>query len=305
MPFVSIAGKPMIICSRCRHIAWRDMPSESDLSAYYAAAYSRDHDQAAIQSSAQAYYRQHAGDLVSKTGLSTNLTLLDYGCAWPTMLEEAKSVPAYSRLIGVDYDQVAREHGAAIGLDMFRPENLVQVLGEASVDILRLSHVVEHMREPVTTLRELSRLLKVGGLIYITQPIFPSLRTDARPAGIKDAVYPEHLHFFTAASLYHAVETMDADVFEIAAFQKEEEVAALFEGGMDHPHATEINKPLAHLTPAFFHRLGGYPTFIGENVYLYGRKRGQAGTLKPAVTHSSAFRSVGSPSWRPLRRVVR
>ena len=305
LTFVSIDERPLVICAYCRHIAWRVMPTEGELSAYYAAAYSRDHDQIAIQTSARDYYRQHAGDLARKVGTGTNLTLLDYGCAWPTMLEEAKSISAHSRLIGADYDQAALEHGAAIGLEMLSPDDLVQKLGEGSVDILRFSHVIEHMRDPLATLRELARLLKDGGLIYITQPIFPALMPEARPAGIKDAVYPEHLHFFTAASLNIAVSAMGADIFEIAAFQKEEDVAAIFEGGIDHPHAAEINKPLAHLTPGNFHRLGGYPTFIGENVYLYARKRGEADASKPAARRLAGPRSFKSRLSGIIKRISR
>jgi SAM-dependent methyltransferase len=270
--FIAIGDRPLIICRDCRHICWRDMPTDEDLGAYYSGAYARDHNQEAIQSSARDYYRQHAGDLARKWGGRGRLTLLDYGCAWPTFLEEARSVPAYERLVGVDYDAAARAQGAALGLDMQTPGEVVAALGEWSVDILRFSHVVEHMRDPVATLADLARLLRPGGLVYITQPLFPALKPDARPSGIKDAVYPEHLHFFTAASLARAVAGTGAELFEMAAFQKEEDVAAEFGDGVDRAHAAGVNEALRDLTPAGFHRLGGYPDFIGENVYLYARK---------------------------------
>jgi SAM-dependent methyltransferase len=43
-------------------------------------------------------------------------------------------------------------------------------LGEASVDVVLLIEVLEHLPEPLSALKELNRILKKGGYLYVTVP---------------------------------------------------------------------------------------------------------------------------------------
>src|SRR5437870_11595841 len=46
---------------------------------------------------------------------------------------------------------------------------------ESFFDAIRLSHVLEHLTDPQGTLREISRILKPDGLVYVTVPNTRSL----------------------------------------------------------------------------------------------------------------------------------
>jgi hypothetical protein len=103
------------------------------------------------------------------------------------MLEEAKRNGSFSRLIGIEYDAAARAHGAEIRIEMLQPHLAVDLPRPASVDVLRFSHVIEHMIDPITALRTLSPSLQPGGLVYATQAIFPILKMNAKPTSLTTA----------------------------------------------------------------------------------------------------------------------
>lgn len=68
-------------------------------------------------------------------------------------------------------------------------------------DVITLIHVLEHLRDPVGTLREVCRILKKGGIVIMAVPNIRSL------AGFLFQSYwfhldaPRHLHHFSPASL--------------------------------------------------------------------------------------------------------
>ncbi|HAQ33854.1 MAG: hypothetical protein CMF74_18735 [Maricaulis sp.] len=272
-PFISVEDRPMVICSDCRHITWQNMPSEEEVAAHYQKVYSGQHDQKDLQESQREYYMNHLAMLVSLSPRDENV-VVDYGCAWPTLLETGVDVEGISRRIGIDFDEGAREYGGFVGIDMFAPHEISQKIEPRSIDIIRFSHVIEHLIDPAVVLDEIRALLRPGGIIYITQPIFPVLETSARPDSIQDAVFPEHLHFFNAISLLNTVERLDAEILEFAAFQNEEEVQAHFDGMMDIERAAEGARPLKTKKPSGFTEIGGYPQFCGENCHLVARVRG-------------------------------
>jgi len=85
----------------------------------------------------------------------------------------APSVPG-AHWIGLDRN-VANQYVVAAGYDELHECNLEQTipLPDDSADIIVCSHILEHMRNPETTLSEVIRVLKPGGVLLVGSPVMP------------------------------------------------------------------------------------------------------------------------------------
>lgn len=126
--------------------------------------------------------------------------LLDIGCGDGSLLKFLKDLDweIYGVELGEEASRFAREN---LGLDVFGGR-----LGEAnypsrSFDVVSLFHSLEHLPDPLETLRKIYSLLKQDGIVVIEVPNFGgfgSLIFRARWVGI---AAPLHLYHFTRLTL--------------------------------------------------------------------------------------------------------
>jgi SAM-dependent methyltransferase len=86
-------------------------------------------------------------------------------------------------------------------------------LREASFDAVVLQHVIEHMPDPAANLREIRRLLPVGGVFVVETPRFNSLVFKVlgrRERSIQNC--PGHIYFFTEKTLRAMLERQGFEV---------------------------------------------------------------------------------------------
>ena len=133
-----------------------------------------------------------------------NAAILDIGCGFGQMLNALRSL-GYVTLRGVDISQSAVEHCEAIGLNVYRIEDLdtFSELSTERFDLIVMNHVLEHLckSEIINTLSKIrSKLLRQGGKLLITTPNAQS------PTGCYWA-YEDFTHstIFTAGSLYYVL----------------------------------------------------------------------------------------------------
>lgn len=155
---------------------------------------------------------------------------------------------------------------------MFDPVSFLDKVPDGSIDIIRFSHVIEHMIDPVATMRDILKKVSPDGLVYITQPTFPVLFKDAKPQQIMDAVYPEHLHLFNPVSLHRLLEPLGCNTKTFWAFQKESEVYDIFQGQIDADYAEQKGGYLRALRPSYCNPLGTSPWFCGQNLVCFTKK---------------------------------
>lgn len=264
------------ICTSCRHISWCKVPTPEEISLYYAQRYSESHDQIALQEQGRSYYRDHAFELLQKYnaagGAKSKPVIVDFGCAYPVFLEEAKKLDLYSEIIGVDYDEETLNAGRDLRLTMFKPDDFFEKIPIGKVDIIRFSHVLEHLIDPADIMARLYPLMAKDGLVYITQPCFPVMKTDGVVPSLMDSVYPEHLHFFNPLSMISLLREAGFIITEIAAFQKEKSVQELYRNSFDEHYARMSLTETKDLSPQSFVGLGAFPTFYGENMFVYAAK---------------------------------
>lgn len=90
-------------------------------------------------------------------------TVLDFGCGGGFLLNELTA----KRKIGFEINDSAREHVKTLGITTI---NDLNNLKEGEVDIIISNHALEHVPNPLETLKNLHRVVREGGLIVIVIP---------------------------------------------------------------------------------------------------------------------------------------
>ena len=129
---------------------------------------------------------------------NSKLTLLDVGCGRGDFLVRSQFCGYIAT--GIDFDPKTIDLANHRGLTAIVSE--IQDLPESfKYDVISLSHVIEHVKDPEAMLKEIYLRLKVGGYFYIATPNFNSAgrRTFGRYWRGCDA--PRHFHFFNMQQL--------------------------------------------------------------------------------------------------------
>lgn len=125
--------------------------------------------------------------------------LLDVGCGNGRSMQ--RFVQAGWRAVGTDMDPAAVAAARAAGLDARAGALREQRFADGQFDLILMSHVIEHMLEPLEEMRECRRVLKRGGALVIATP---------NAAGLGHRVFgrhwlgletPRHLQIFTPGAL--------------------------------------------------------------------------------------------------------
>jgi len=200
-------------CTTCGHLRGLALP---DAAAYYATGYRilldhEDEDQIYEVDGERIVYRteHQLRTLLGKLALPPGAALLDYGCAkasTPRLLSKARADLAIHLF---DVSEMYTAHW-----DAFVPIDrraLHQTPGDwqARFDVVTSFFALEHIVEPVQTLRRIAALLKLGGTLYGIVP-----NTFGNPA---DFVVVDHVNHFTRASLAAAIHAAGLTVTEIDA----------------------------------------------------------------------------------------
>lgn len=129
--------------------------------------------------------------------------LLDIGCGGGAMLKRMHELGWHVE--GVDFDgeavRIARARGLKVHLGSIEEQKFLP----ESFDALTMSHVIEHVPDPVALLRECYRILKPGGHAVVVTPNSRSRGHRLYAANWRGLEPPRHLHIFAAGSLKAAI----------------------------------------------------------------------------------------------------
>jgi 2-polyprenyl-3-methyl-5-hydroxy-6-metoxy-1,4-benzoquinol methylase len=125
--------------------------------------------------------------------------LLDFGCGSGDSIEHLASLGW--QVEGVDFDELAVRAARERGLKVRAGTLEQQSYPEASFDAVIMSHVIEHLHEPLRSLRECNRVLKPGGRLVILTPNTGSLGHLYFKRAWVGLDPPRHLQLFTLSSL--------------------------------------------------------------------------------------------------------
>jgi 2-polyprenyl-3-methyl-5-hydroxy-6-metoxy-1,4-benzoquinol methylase len=178
---VRVDGLRLVRCSRCGLAYVNRRPRFSVLRALYDSSYFTGEGQCAsyvdyVGGDLRAYREKtHLGfivaDRISHFCPLQGARWLDVGCAIGTLLRIARDRGAVVEGIDVSHEAVAfaRKH---FGLNLHA--GTVEEAAERclSFEVVTLVDVIEHVPDPVGTLRSISRLLQTGGLVLFVTPNF-------------------------------------------------------------------------------------------------------------------------------------
>ena len=125
--------------------------------------------------------------------------LLELGCAYGFFLQEARR---YFDVAGIELAEDAAAHCRRNGLRVLTgAADDVHMGALGSKDVIVLLDVIEHLAEPHETLALCARHLRPGGIVVLTTGDFGSRLARIAGASWRLMTPPQHLWFFTAASI--------------------------------------------------------------------------------------------------------
>ena len=129
--------------------------------------------------------------------------ILDLGCGAGSFLKglKRKGMDCYGIEIAANAAQIAREAGLQIFPDLFEAS-----FESDTFDAITANHVLEHMREPNKTLKELKRILKPSGTLIIAVPNADSFAFQLFGKYWVQLDIPRHLYTFSQKTLARYLE---------------------------------------------------------------------------------------------------
>ena len=158
--------------------------------------------------------RERAGSSVSWLQASWGKRLMDVGCGNGEFLARMRSLGWDG--VGVEPDPQAAQIGREkYGLSIHSGTLEQAALASESFDVVTMAHVIEHLRNPISTLETAKRILRSGGRIIIHTPNLASLGHRWFRAHWRGLEPPRHLFLFSPQALQKIAETAGFKVLEL------------------------------------------------------------------------------------------
>jgi 2-polyprenyl-3-methyl-5-hydroxy-6-metoxy-1,4-benzoquinol methylase len=180
-------------CGSCGLVAMEPMPTREELPGLYPSEY---HNLSTPKNPVARFllrrYQRRQAD-ICRRHLPPDGRILEIGCATGDVLAELRD--EYPVVHGIELSEDACAVARARGLDVFCG-TLEEFVTDQQYDVVFMSHVIEHVLDPVETVAAIERLLAPGGVLYLETPNVGSL--DARVWKQRWGLihYPRHLYLF-------------------------------------------------------------------------------------------------------------
>jgi 2-polyprenyl-3-methyl-5-hydroxy-6-metoxy-1,4-benzoquinol methylase len=125
--------------------------------------------------------------------------MLDVGCGNGSVLKLAQELGWNAE--GVDFDAQAVDAARRKGLSVRTGSLSGQHYSEESFDLVLMSHVLEHVHDPLDTLGEIKRVLRTGGTLVVTTPNADSWGHRHFGSSYVSLEPPRHLQIFNGNTL--------------------------------------------------------------------------------------------------------
>lgn len=167
---------PLVECIHCGVISMMPMPTDEQLVTYYA-AYSKDEKVDLTRKAGSRYprlrmlFHRLSGDVDPRdfVHIPAGARVLDYGCGHASYLCDFND-----RGVAISGAEIAGDLVDACkanGLDVHKVDDFSHIpFEDGEFDIVYLMQVFEHLRDPHGFMKELARILKSGGMLYLAVP---------------------------------------------------------------------------------------------------------------------------------------
>ncbi len=183
----------LVKCKSCNFVFSERIPTLGDLIDYYSNNYQRTSYLSPI--TVKRYNELLDGfEPFRKTG-----KLLDVGAGYGFFLEIARE--RGWEVHGTELTEEAVEHCRGKGIKMFQGEFHDLDLDPDSYDVIISIEVIEHINTPKDYVSTAKKILRKGGLFYLTTPNFNSILRYRLKEQYNVIEYPNHLCYYTSRTL--------------------------------------------------------------------------------------------------------
>jgi len=214
-------------CINCKLVYSDRIPTTAELVAHYQ-KYNRN---SSISPLTIKKYHQLLGEF---RAYYSHGKILDVGCGSGFFLKEANQLGWDAT--GTEFGENSVTHCRNLNLNVYEGSIESLAFETGHFDVVTSFEVIEHLSDPLTHMQELYRILRPGGLLYMTTPNFNSISRYLIKDKWSVLSYPEHLSYFNAHSLDFALrnsgfikKSLRADGVSIdrlrSAFSKEKKVS--------------------------------------------------------------------------------
>jgi 2-polyprenyl-3-methyl-5-hydroxy-6-metoxy-1,4-benzoquinol methylase len=125
--------------------------------------------------------------------------ILDVGCGTGFFLEVAKEMgwEVYGTEFADNAVEICRNKGIIMQTGPLKAENYSSEM----FDIITSFEVLEHINNPIEEVTNIHKILRKGGLVYLTTPNFNALERYLLKDNYNVIEYPEHLSYYTAKTV--------------------------------------------------------------------------------------------------------
>lgn len=156
-------------CRTCGLLNILPVPGQAALSLAYPPTYHayHDHSTALARWMKKSYWRKKAR--TCRRYIAPDAVVLDIGCSFGDFLIEMQA-QGVTNVKGIDFNPEAVSIARRRGLDVTAGEIDSRTFAPASFDMILITNFIEHVYDPVATLKTCVALLKPGGLIMGETP---------------------------------------------------------------------------------------------------------------------------------------
>ena len=216
-----------VTCAGCNVQRIYPYPAETELAAYYNDKYLEKKCTGSVSHLlrfSQEYrptvfneYAQSVADVGLTKAMVLNSKILDFGCADGIFLDWLRSLGAdRAQLGGIDISEDMVELARQKGHRAVSVEAKGEFSGE-KFDLVTLWDVLEHLLNPVETLRNLANFLKPGAYLLLQTPRV-GLLSDILKESFEHYLPIEHIHLFPRQTLIDCVTSIGYSVTKAMSF---------------------------------------------------------------------------------------
>jgi SAM-dependent methyltransferase len=196
------APYPLARCSGCGLLRLHPPPDDATLAAAYPADYAPFQRRGVSGRVKSGLERRTVRKL--RRYLGPPNAVLDVGCSTGALLAAVRAA-GNPRVTGVEPDPAAARVALARRLDVRVGDLEAAGFSDEHFDTVVMSHALEHVRDPLATLREVGRVLRPGGALLLWLPNAASLEARLLRARWIGYDAPRHLTTFDLTTLTDAL----------------------------------------------------------------------------------------------------
>lgn len=202
--------------------------------------------------------------------------LLDVGCGGGRFLNRMKK--RGWQVEGIDFDEQATQRVASRYQIKTYVGDLTQcALPDNSFDAITMSQTIEHLYDPLTTLRESLRILKPGGILIMTTPNVDSIGVHEFGQFWRGWEAPRHLHLFSVDSLQRITQGAGFEITQACTYSAGSAIVYRVSRTMQQPKKRSWLDELTLLIWSYYKEFQEYKVqhlkpHTGQNILIRARK---------------------------------